>query len=119
MQTAPRLPDRDRIRPAHGNHHADAPWAERPESALRAYCSGVATVLRACCSLVQPLYIPCTSLVHPLYIPCTCVGTSAALRLLHRTPASEMDCRLGFLRGGKARRSEERRVGKECRSGWS
>src|ERR1035437_2857053 len=69
----------------------------------RASGKRIASVLLRCCHGIASLLLPCTSLVHPLYIRCTCVGTSAALRLLHRIPASEMDCRLGFLRGGKAR----------------
>src|ERR1039458_4811839 len=71
MQTASCLPDRSRIWPTNGNHHADAPWAERPESALRACCYGVATVLLRYCEPVGPLYIRCTSLVQPLYNRCT------------------------------------------------
>src|ERR1035441_703878 len=71
MQTAPRLPDRGRIRPAHENHPTDAPWAKRPESAVRACCSGVAPVLLRYCEPVGPLVIPCTSVVHPLYNRCT------------------------------------------------
>src|ERR1035438_3613344 len=82
MQTAPCLPDRGRIRPAHGNHHTDAPWAKLPDSALRACCSGVATVLLRYCEPVGPLAIPCTSVVHPLYNRCTSLLGLLGLRTI-------------------------------------
>jgi hypothetical protein len=51
-------------------------------------CSGVALVLTPWVSLGYPLGIPCTSLVLPFYISGYPKGISAALRRLHRAPAS-------------------------------
>src|ERR1017187_419453 len=101
MQTALRLPDQGRIRPAHGNHPTDAPWAKRLESAVRACCSGVATVLLRYCELVGPLYIRCTSVVHPLYMAFVFLGSlghfPGTVRSVSRGNLQQFFLRIGLI----------------------
>src|ERR1035438_493796 len=109
---------------------------------MRGCCSGVAPALLRCCYGIASLLIPCATLVHPLYNRCTSVEHASALYpsyfnncpvicFAHNASHEELDAyyldRLGFPgssseqrgRHPAQHRSEERRVGKECRSRWS